>query len=54
MDTVEIKDIKLEDLGDAEAAAEGAYLSTWFYQGMKNAEKRKALPKVSFYGTEGV
>lgn len=52
MDAVEIKDIQLESFGDAEAAAEGATLSTWFYQGSKNKEKQKVLPKVSFYGGE--
>ncbi|XP_076759280.1 cytosol aminopeptidase-like [Xylocopa sonorina] len=53
LDAVEIKDIHLETLGDAEAAAEGAALSTWFYQGMKNEEKQKTFPKVSLYGQEG-
>ncbi|KAK9301667.1 hypothetical protein QLX08_006084 [Tetragonisca angustula] len=53
LDAVEIKDIQLETLGDAEAAAEGAALSTWFYQGSKNKEKQKVLPKVSLYGQEG-
>ncbi|XP_012220482.1 cytosol aminopeptidase [Linepithema humile] len=53
LDDVEIKDIKLETLGDAEAAAEGAGLSTWLYQGYKNEEKRKKLPKISLYGEEG-
>lgn len=53
MDAVEIKDIHIETLGDAEAAAEGATLSTWFYQGSKNKEKQKILPKVSLYGQEG-
>ncbi|XP_076300931.1 cytosol aminopeptidase-like [Lasioglossum baleicum] len=53
LDVVDIKDIKLETLGDAEAAAEGATLSTWFYQGMKNKEKQAAFPKVSLYGQEG-
>ncbi|KYN23336.1 E3 ubiquitin-protein ligase RFWD2 [Trachymyrmex cornetzi] len=53
LDDVEIKDIKLETLGDAEAAAEGAGLSTWLYQGYKNEEKKKKLPKISLYGEEG-
>ncbi|XP_024887625.1 cytosol aminopeptidase-like [Temnothorax curvispinosus] len=53
LDDVEIKDIKLETLGDAEAAAEGAGLSTWLYQGFKNEEKKKKLPKISLYGDEG-
>ncbi|XP_012062921.1 PREDICTED: cytosol aminopeptidase-like [Atta cephalotes] len=53
LDDVEIKDIKLEMLGDAEAAAEGAGLSTWLYQGYKNEEKKKKLPKISLYGEEG-
>ncbi|XP_011863940.1 PREDICTED: cytosol aminopeptidase-like [Vollenhovia emeryi] len=53
LDDVEIKDIKLETLGDAEAAAEGAGLSTWLYQGYKNEEKKKKLPKISLYGDEG-
>ncbi|PBC29834.1 Cytosol aminopeptidase [Apis cerana cerana] len=53
LDAVEIKDIQLEALGDAEAAAEGAALSMWFYQGLKNKEKQKILPKVSLYGQEG-
>ncbi|XP_043247808.1 cytosol aminopeptidase-like isoform X2 [Colletes gigas] len=52
LDDVDIKDINLETLGDAEAAAEGAALSTWFYQGLKNKEKQKAFPKVSLYGQE--
>ncbi|KAL6262665.1 hypothetical protein P5V15_005458 [Pogonomyrmex californicus] len=50
LDDVEIKDIKLETLGDAQAAAEGAGLSTWLYQGYKNEEKKKKLPKISLYG----
>lgn len=53
LDDVEIKDIKLETLGDAEAAAEGAGLSTWLYQEYKNEEKKKKLPKISLYGEEG-
>ncbi|KAL6446421.1 hypothetical protein ACFW04_001178 [Cataglyphis niger] len=53
LDNVEIKDIKLETLGDPEAAAEGAGLSTWLYQGYKNEEKKKKLPKISLYGEEG-
>lgn len=43
----------METLGDAEAAAEGAGLSTWLYQGYKNEEKRKKLPKISLYEGEG-
>ncbi|XP_011155067.1 cytosol aminopeptidase [Harpegnathos saltator] len=53
LDDVDIKDIKLETLGDAEAAAEGAGLCTWLYQGCKNEEKKKKLPKISLYGEEG-
>ncbi|XP_076240163.1 cytosol aminopeptidase isoform X2 [Calliopsis andreniformis] len=53
LDAVEIKDIELESLGDAEAAAEGAALSTWFYQGLKNKEQQKVFPKISLYGQEG-
>ena len=52
LDAVEIKDIKLEGFGDAEAAAEGAALSTWFYQVYKNKEKQKVFPKVTLYGEE--
>lgn len=50
---MEIKDIKLEALGDAEAAAEGAGLSTWVYQGYKNEEKKKKLPNISLYEDKG-
>ncbi|RLU25395.1 hypothetical protein DMN91_001551 [Ooceraea biroi] len=53
LDEVEIKDIALETLGDAEAAAEGASLAAWLYQGCKNEEKKKKLPKISLYGDEG-
>ncbi|KZC05947.1 Cytosol aminopeptidase, partial [Dufourea novaeangliae] len=53
LDAVAIKDITLETLGDAEAAAEGAALSIWFYQGLKNKEKQKVFPKISLYGQEG-
>ncbi|KAL0132752.1 hypothetical protein PUN28_000469 [Cardiocondyla obscurior] len=53
LDDVEIKDIQVETLGDAEAAAEGAGLCTWLYQGYKNEEKKKKLPKISLYGSEG-
>ncbi|XP_012257991.2 cytosol aminopeptidase-like isoform X2 [Athalia rosae] len=53
LDAVEIKDIHIEALGDAEAAAEGASLTRWFYQGYKNKEKQKVLPEISYYGSEG-
>lgn len=53
LDAVEIKDISIEALGDAEAAAEGAGLSSWFFQEYKNKEKQKVFPQISFYGTEG-
>ncbi|KAG7200871.1 hypothetical protein KM043_003234 [Ampulex compressa] len=53
LNSVDVGEIEVEPLGDAEAAAEGATLSTWFYQGLKNPEKRKKLPKVSLYGQEG-
>lgn len=53
LDDVDIKDIQLETLGDAEAAAEGAGLATWLYQGCKNEEKKKKLPKISLYGESG-
>lgn len=53
MDDVEITDIELESLGDAEAAAEGAGLATWLYQGYKNEKKKKKLPKISLYGEKG-
>ncbi|XP_017886445.1 cytosol aminopeptidase-like isoform X2 [Ceratina calcarata] len=53
LDAAEIKDIHVENFEDAEAAAEGALLSTWYYQGLKSADKRKAFPKVSLYGQEG-
>ncbi|XP_015600885.1 cytosol aminopeptidase isoform X2 [Cephus cinctus] len=52
LDSVEIKDITLESLGDAEAAAEGAGLTSWFYQEFKNKEKQKTLPKISLYNQE--
>lgn len=54
LNDVDIRDIKLETLGDGEAAAEGAGLSTWLYQGYKNEEKKKKLPKYSLYGKEEV
>ncbi|XP_015509984.1 cytosol aminopeptidase isoform X1 [Neodiprion pinetum] len=53
LDAVEIKNISIESLGDAEAAAEGAGLASWFFQEFKNKEKQKVLPQVSFYGSEG-
>ncbi|XP_076164692.1 cytosol aminopeptidase isoform X2 [Ptiloglossa arizonensis] len=52
LNEVDIKNIALEALGDAEAAAEGAALSTWFYQGLKNKEKQTAFPIVSLYDVE--
>ncbi|KAK2575899.1 hypothetical protein KPH14_007267 [Odynerus spinipes] len=53
LNALEIKDIKLEPLGDAEAAAEGAGLCTWYYQGLRSKQKRETLPQVSLYGEEG-
>ncbi|XP_033324821.2 cytosol aminopeptidase [Megalopta genalis] len=52
LDAVDIKDIKLETLGDAEAAAEGATLSTWFFQGSKKKENLSVFPNISLYGQE--
>ncbi|XP_012288936.1 cytosol aminopeptidase isoform X2 [Orussus abietinus] len=53
LDSVEIKKIDLEPLGDAEAAAEGAGLGLWFFQEFKRKEKQKVLPEVSLYGDIG-
>lgn len=53
LDSNDIKDISLESLGDAEAAAEGAFLSTFVYQEFKNKDNQKELPKISLHGTEG-
>ncbi|XP_053975412.1 cytosol aminopeptidase-like isoform X2 [Hylaeus anthracinus] len=52
LDDVDIKDITLETLEDAEAAAEGAALSTWFFQGSRSKEKRKIFPKISLFNQE--
>ncbi|KAK0085323.1 hypothetical protein PV325_005433 [Microctonus aethiopoides] len=54
LDAVDIKDIDVEPMGDAEAAAEGSILSTWIFQEFKNKSKQKILPNVNLYGTEGV
>jgi len=53
LNDVEIRNIQIEPLGDAEAAAEGAGLSTWLYQEYKSEEKKKKLPQISLYGEEG-
>lgn len=42
-------DIFIEDLGDPTAAAEGAGLGIWKYQGFKNEAKKKKLPKLNLY-----
>ncbi|XP_063977725.1 cytosol aminopeptidase-like isoform X2 [Diachasmimorpha longicaudata] len=52
LDAVDVKDIEVEPMGNAEAAAEGAILSTWVFQEFKNKAKKKKLPNVSLYGTE--
>jgi hypothetical protein len=52
LNDVEIRNIEIESLGDAEAAAEGAGLSTWLYQAYKSEEKKKKLPQISLYGNE--
>lgn len=53
LDAVDIKNISIEPLGDAEAAAEGAGLTSWLFQEYKNKEKQKVLPEISLYGSEG-
>ncbi|XP_066588327.1 cytosol aminopeptidase-like isoform X3 [Prorops nasuta] len=53
LSAADIKDISVESLGDAEAAAEGAGLATWLFQEYKNEKKKKTLPKISLYGDEG-
>lgn len=53
LDAVEVKDISIETLGDAEAAAEGSIISSWIFQEYKAKDKKKTLPKVSLYGNEG-
>ncbi|XP_034943968.1 cytosol aminopeptidase-like isoform X2 [Chelonus insularis] len=52
LDSVDVKDIDVEAMGNAEAAAEGAVLGTWFFQEFKNPSKQKVLPKVQLYGEE--
>uniref|UniRef100_A0A0C9QXT8 LAP3_1 protein n=1 Tax=Fopius arisanus TaxID=64838 RepID=A0A0C9QXT8_9HYME len=52
LDAVDIKSIEVDSMGDAEAAAEGAILSTWIFQEFKNRANKKKLPTVSLYGSE--
>jgi cytosol aminopeptidase len=48
---VEVTNISVDSLGNAEAAAEGATLGIWKYQGPKS-KKPKALPSISPYNDE--
>lgn len=45
----DVTDVYVEDLGDAEAAAEGATLGVWKYQENKHKEKQTKIPAVHFY-----
>ncbi|RZC40296.1 cytosol aminopeptidase [Asbolus verrucosus] len=45
-----VKNIHVESLGDAEAAAEGSKLGTWKFQEFKT--KKEALPEVSLYAID--
>lgn len=49
----DVTDVYVEDLGDAEAAAEGATLGIWKYQENKNKEKQTKIPAVHFYNEDG-
>ena len=44
-----VNDIEIENLEDAEAAAEGAALHVWTYQELKNSEKQKKIPIIKYY-----
>lgn len=41
-----VNEITLEDLGDAEAAAEGSNLGVWCFQEFKETSKKKCCPSV--------
>lgn len=47
LQAVGAKEINVEDLGDAEAAAEGSILGTWKFQEFKT--KKDEPPKITFY-----
>lgn len=44
-----INDIEIENLEDAEAAAEGAFLQLWQYQELKSEDKQKKIPNIRYY-----
>lgn len=46
---IDVSEIFVEDLGDSEAAAEGAILGPWVYQESKKKEKQKKIPQVQGY-----
>ncbi|KAK7868803.1 hypothetical protein R5R35_003644 [Gryllus longicercus] len=47
--TIGVTDIFVEDLGDPQAAAEGAGLGVWKYQGFRNKAKQKPLANLELY-----
>ncbi|XP_066990909.2 cytosol aminopeptidase [Anabrus simplex] len=52
LQAVDVTTIAVEELGNAEAAAEGAALGIWKYQGFKNKQKVKPLPQLTLHGNE--
>ncbi|XP_074094410.1 cytosol aminopeptidase-like [Cotesia typhae] len=52
LENVDVKEIDVEPMGDAEAAAEGSLLASWIFQEFKNKSKQKVLPNVSLYGSD--
>ncbi|XP_014240951.1 cytosol aminopeptidase-like isoform X3 [Cimex lectularius] len=54
LQSVDISSVEIEDLGDAEACAEGVFLSLWHYQEWKEEKKKKKIPDVHPYGIENI
>lgn len=50
---VGVTEISVEDLGNAEAAAEGATLGVWKYQENKRKEKQTKIPIIKFFEDSG-
>ncbi|KAF7995374.1 hypothetical protein HCN44_006481 [Aphidius gifuensis] len=53
LENVDIRNIDIESMGNAEATAEGTTLSTWVFQEFKSPPKQKIIPSISLYGDDG-
>ncbi|XP_008546913.1 cytosol aminopeptidase isoform X2 [Microplitis demolitor] len=53
LESNDVKEIDVEPMGNAEAAAEGSLLASWIFQEFKNKSKQKVLPSVKLYGRDG-